>query len=103
MVAARFTPEEANGLRRAMATFRHVGTIHQFEEKMVAGMVRRGYDPDFARRCFDQNQGVLAKYGFPRKPRRLLRQAGLCLLLAEMPPPGGFCLRAAQLAADGFF
>jgi len=64
MVAARFTPEEANGLRRAMATFRHVGTIHQFEEKMVAGMVRRGYDPDFARRCFDQIKGF-GEYGFP--------------------------------------
>ena len=64
MVAARFTPEEANGLRRAMATFRHVGTIHQFEEKMVAGMVRRGYDPDFARRCFEQIKGF-GEYGFP--------------------------------------
>ena len=64
MVAARFSPEEANGLRRAMATFRHVGTIHQFEEKMVAGMVRRGYDPEFARRCFDQIKGF-GEYGFP--------------------------------------
>jgi len=64
MVAARFSPEEANGLRRAMATFRHVGTIHQFEEKMVAGMVRRGYDPDFARRCFEQIKGF-GEYGFP--------------------------------------
>ncbi|NMG40807.1 DNA polymerase III subunit alpha [Chelativorans sp. ZYF759] len=64
MVAARFSPEEANGLRRAMATFRHVGTIHQFEEKMVAGMVKRGYDPDFARRCFEQIKGF-GEYGFP--------------------------------------
>ncbi|GAB5375617.1 MAG: error-prone DNA polymerase [Acuticoccus sp.] len=64
MVAARFTPEEANGLRRAMATFRHVGTIHAFEEKMVEGMVRRGYARDFAQRCFDQVKGF-GEYGFP--------------------------------------
>ncbi len=64
MVAARFSPEEANGLRRAMATFRHMGTIHAFEEKMVEGMVRRGYDRDFATRCFDQVKGF-GEYGFP--------------------------------------
>ncbi|MGY6708222.1 MAG: error-prone DNA polymerase, partial [Rhizobiaceae bacterium] len=64
MVAARFSPEEANGLRRAMATFRHVGTIGEFEAKMVSGMVRRGYEPDFARRCFEQIKGF-GEYGFP--------------------------------------
>ena len=64
MVAAEFTPEEANGLRRAMATFRHLGSMHVFEDKMVEGMVRRGYDRDFARRCFDQIKGF-GEYGFP--------------------------------------
>ena len=62
--AARFTPEEANQLRRAMATFRHVGTIHSFFAKMVDGMVARGYDPDFAERCFRQIEGF-GTYGFP--------------------------------------
>src|SRR3546814_21006181 len=47
MVAADFTPEEANGLRRAMATFRNVGTIDNFRDKMIGGMVRRGYQQDF--------------------------------------------------------
>ena len=64
MVAAGFTPEEANGLRRAMATFRHVGTIHTFEEKMVEGMVARGYERAFAERCFNQIKGF-GEYGFP--------------------------------------
>jgi error-prone DNA polymerase len=64
MVAARFTPDEANGLRRAMATFRNVGTIGQFEKKMVDRMVARGYEADFARRCFDQIKGF-GSYGFP--------------------------------------
>jgi len=62
--AAKFTPDEANGLRRAMATFRKVGTIQHYEEKMVNGMVTRGYEPDFARRCFDQVKGF-GEYGFP--------------------------------------
>jgi error-prone DNA polymerase len=62
--AAKFTPDEANGLRRAMATFRKVGTIQHYEEKMVNGMVERGYDADFARRCFDQVKGF-GEYGFP--------------------------------------
>jgi error-prone DNA polymerase len=62
--AAKFTPEEANQLRRAMATFRHVGTIQDFEEKMVEGMVGRGYDRAFAMRCFEQIKGF-GTYGFP--------------------------------------
>ena len=64
IVAADFTPEEANGLRRAMATFRNVGTIDNFREKMVGGMVRRGYKQDFAERCFKQIEGF-GSYGFP--------------------------------------
>jgi error-prone DNA polymerase len=62
--AARFTPEEANALRRAMATFRHVGTIHRFFAKMVDGMVTRGYERAFAERCFRQIEGF-GTYGFP--------------------------------------
>ncbi len=62
--AAKFTPEEANGLRRAMATFRNLGTIGDYGEKFVGGMIRRGYDPGFAQRCFDQIKGF-GSYGFP--------------------------------------
>ncbi len=64
MVAAGFSAEEANGLRRAMATFRHLGTIHHFKHKMIEGMVRRGYQRDFAERCFNQIKGF-GDYGFP--------------------------------------
>src|ERR1700726_26767 len=62
--AAKFTAEEANGLRRAMATFRNVGTIGRFESKMVNNMIDRGYDPAFAKSCFDQIKGF-GSYGFP--------------------------------------
>lgn len=64
MVAAKFSSEEANGLRRAMATFRNVGTIHKFENLMVDRMIDRGYDPKFARDCFEQIKGF-GSYGFP--------------------------------------
>ena len=64
MVAAEFTGPEANGLRKAMATFRYNGTIGEFEEKMVSRMIARGYDPVFAQRCFDQIKGF-GEYGFP--------------------------------------
>jgi error-prone DNA polymerase len=64
IVAAKFTPGEANGLRRAMATFRNVGTIDNFREKFVGRMVARGYAPDFAARCFQQIEGF-GSYGFP--------------------------------------
>ncbi len=62
--AARFTPDEANKLRRAMATFRNVGTIHTMQEQMVEGMVRRGYERSFAENCFNQIKGF-GEYGFP--------------------------------------
>ena len=64
MVAAKFTPPEANGLRRAMATFRNLGTINTFRDKFVGRMVERGYKQDFAERCFKQIEGF-GSYGFP--------------------------------------
>jgi error-prone DNA polymerase len=62
--AAKFRPEEANELRKAMATFRSRGTISELEELMVGRMVGRGYDREFAQRCFDQIKGF-GEYGFP--------------------------------------
>jgi len=62
--AAKFTPDEANKLRHAMATFRRRGTIDQMREKFVNGMTQRGYETDFAERCFKQIEGF-GDYGFP--------------------------------------
>lgn len=64
MVAARFSPEEANQLRKAMATFRSRGMVSGHKEKMVGRMIERGYDPEFAARCFSQIEGF-GEYGFP--------------------------------------
>src|SRR5665213_2628579 len=64
IVAAGFTPAEADRLRRAMATFRHSGDIHRFRDQFHAGMVKNGYDRGFAERCFQQIEGF-GEYGFP--------------------------------------
>ncbi len=64
IVAAGFSPGEADKLRRAMATFRRVGTIQTFRTKMVEGMVAKGYEREFAERCFRQIEGF-GEYGFP--------------------------------------
>ena len=64
IVAAGFTPAEADRLRRAMATFRRVGTIQTFQKKMIEGMAAKGYPREFAERCFRQIEGF-GEYGFP--------------------------------------
>jgi error-prone DNA polymerase len=64
IVAAGFTPSEADALRRAMATFKRHGDVHRFHDKFVDGMVARDYPRDFAERCFKQIEGF-GNYGFP--------------------------------------
>ncbi|MEO9960900.1 MAG: OB-fold nucleic acid binding domain-containing protein, partial [Nisaea sp.] len=64
IVAAGFTPSEADQLRRAMATFKKTGQIGRFRDKMIEGMVERNYERDFAERCFRQIEGF-GNYGFP--------------------------------------
>ena len=64
MVAAEFSPKEANELRKAMATFRSRGIIERLEDKMVRRMIARGYAPEFAANCFNQIKGF-GDYGFP--------------------------------------
>jgi len=64
IVGAGFAPEEADRLRRAMATFKRNGDIHLFRDKFITGMVANGYERDFATRCFSQIEGF-GTYGFP--------------------------------------
>ena len=64
IVGAGFTPSESDRLRRAMATFKRVGTIHTFRDKFIDGMVSNGYAREFAERCFQQIEGF-GTYGFP--------------------------------------
>ncbi len=64
VVAAGFTPSEADRLRRSLATFKRMGTIGSFRDRFVSGMLSRGYDAEFAARCFAQIEGF-GSYGFP--------------------------------------
>ncbi|MGQ0579685.1 MAG: error-prone DNA polymerase [Betaproteobacteria bacterium] len=64
VVAAGFTPGEADHLRRSMAAWRRKGGLHQFEEKLISGMRKRGYSEEFARQIFQQILGF-GEYGFP--------------------------------------
>ena len=66
IVAAGFTPAEADGLRRAMAAFRRPGTLDRYREKLVGGMVARGYAPEFAERCFGARSRASATTASPR-------------------------------------
>lgn len=64
MVAAGFTPAEADELRRSMATFKAKGMVTQFEQKLIRGMTERGYSKEYAMRVFRQLEGF-GSYGFP--------------------------------------
>lgn len=64
ITAADFEPAEADRLRRSMATFKRTGTIDSFQKRFVDGMIKNGYDPEFAEQCFNQIKGF-GEYGFP--------------------------------------
>ena len=93
-------PDEADRLRRAMATFKRNGDIQLFRDKFIAGMVANGYDRDFADALLQPDRRV-RHLRLSGKPCRELCAAGLCLGLDQMLPPRGLRLRAAQQPADG--
>ena len=64
IVGAGFTPEEADRLRRSLATFKKHGNVSEFRTRFLKGMRENGYDDDFAERCFSQIEGF-GSYGFP--------------------------------------
>jgi error-prone DNA polymerase len=100
--AAGFTSEEANGLRRAMATFRNVGTIGSFEEKMVGNMIRRGYDPQFAKNCFEQIKGF-GSYGFPESHAASFAQLVYISSWLKHFHPDVFCCGLLNSQPMGFY
>ncbi len=100
--AAKFTSEEANGLRRAMATFRNVGTIGSFEEKMIGNMIARGYDPEFAKNCFDQIKGF-GSYGFPESHAASFAQLVYISSWLKHYHPDAFCCGLLNSQPMGFY
>src|SRR5450631_2438024 len=100
--AAKFTPDEANQLRRAMATFRHVGTIHKFEEKMVGNLIRRGYPEEFAKNCFNQIKGF-GEYGFPDSHAAAFAQLVYVSSWLKHFHPDAFCCGLLNSQPMGFY
>ncbi len=100
--AAKFTSEEANGLRRAMATFRNVGTIGSFQEKMVNSMIARGYDPVFAKNCFEQIKGF-GSYGFPESHAASFAQLVYVSSWLKHFHPDAFCCSLLNSQPMGFY
>jgi len=100
--AAKFTPEEANGLRRAMATFRNVGTIGKFEDKMIGNMIARGYAPEFAKNCFDQIKGF-GSYGFPESHAASFAQLVYVSSWLKRWHPDAFCCGLLNSQPMGFY
>ena len=64
IIGAGFTPEQADRLRRSLATFKKHGNVSEFRDLFLSGMAKNGYDEDFAARCFGQIEGF-GSYGFP--------------------------------------
>src|SRR6058998_131312 len=100
--AAKFTSEEANGLRRAMATFRNVGTIGKFEDKMIGNMIARGYAPEFAKSCFDQIKGF-GSYGFPESHAASFAQLVYISSWLKHYHPDAFCCGLLNSQPMGFY
>jgi error-prone DNA polymerase len=102
IVAAGFTPDEADRLRRAMATFRHVGTIHTFRAKFIAGMVRNGYQQEFAERCFNQIEGF-GEYGFPESHAASFAHLVYVSSWLKYHYPDAFCAAILNSQPMGFY
>ena len=100
--AAEFSPAEANELRKAMATFRSKGTIGLLEEKMVTRMVARGYDEEFATRCFNQIKGF-GEYGFPESHAASFAQLVYVSSWLKCHYPAVFCAAILNSQPMGFY
>jgi error-prone DNA polymerase len=100
--AAKFSPEEANGLRRSMATFRNVGTIGKFEDKMIGNMIARGYAPEFAKNCFEQIKGF-GSYGFPESHAAAFAQLVYISSWLKHYHPDAFCCGLLNSQPMGFY
>ncbi len=102
VVAAGFTPGEADQLRRSMAAWKRKGGLGHFEERLICGMRERGYSEDFARQIFAQIQGF-GEYGFPES-----HAASFALLVyvsawLKKHHPAAFCAALLNSLPMGFY
>ena len=102
ITAAKFTPDEADGLRRAMATFRHTGNVHLFRDKFINGMTERGYDRTFAEHCFGQIEGF-GEYGFPESHAASFALLVYASAFIKCRYPDVFCAAILNSQPMGFY
>ena len=102
ITAAKFTPDEADGLRRAMATFRHTGNVHLFRDKFIKGMTARGYEREFAEHCFGQIEGF-GEYGFPESHAASFALLVYASAFIKCHYPDVFCAAILNSQPMGFY
>ena len=102
IVGAGFTPTEADQLRRAMATFKITGGVSHFSQKLVEGMVARGYPRDFAERTFRQLEGF-GSYGFPESHAASFAKISYASSWMKHHHPDVFCASLMNAQPMGFY
>ncbi|HEX4055453.1 MAG TPA: error-prone DNA polymerase [Tepidisphaeraceae bacterium] len=102
MVAAGFSAEEADQLRRAMAAWRYSGHIERFQEKIINGMLANGYTPEFAERCFNQIKGF-GEYGFPESHAASFALLVYASAWIKRYHPAAFCCALINSQPMGFY
>ncbi|MGV1985843.1 error-prone DNA polymerase [Agrobacterium sp. 22-221-1] len=99
---AGFSPGKADQLRRAMATFKNVGTISKFRQDLIDGMVERGYEQDFAERIFKQLEGF-GSYGFPESHAASFALIAYASSWLKCHHPDIFCTALLNSQPMGFY
>lgn len=102
IVGAGFTPAEADQLRRAMATFKFTGGVSHFSEKLIEGMVERGYPREFAERTFRQLEGF-GSYGFPESHAASFAKIAYASCWMKHHHPDVFCASLMNAYPMGFY
>jgi error-prone DNA polymerase len=102
IVGAGFTPAEADQLRRAMATFKFTGGVSHFSEKLIEGMVERGYPREFAERTFRQLEGF-GSYGFPESHAASFAKIAYASAWMKHHHPDVFCAALMNAQPMGFY
>jgi error-prone DNA polymerase len=102
IVGAGFTPAEADQLRRAMATFKYTGGVSHFRDKLIEGMVGRGYERDFAERTFRQIEGF-GSYGFPESHAASFAKIAYASSWMKCHHPEVFCAALLNAQPMGFY
>lgn len=102
MVCAGFTGGEADQLRKSMATFKFTGGVSRFKEKLVSGMVKNGYSPEFAEKTFSQLEGF-GSYGFPESHAASFALIAYASNYIKCHYPDVFCAALLSSQPMGFY